>query len=193
MARSFHQSFLTDFKKQKSVKIAGLVVATILVVVLVRRMIPSNTTNATTSQTDSQQGLLETQPLDVTLNIPIDEKGNNSIVYKVTGAEIRNSIVLRGQRARAIEGRKFVILNLKLTNSLEQRVSLNSRDYVRMSLAGSEDRLAPSIHNDPVELQPISDQTTRLGFSVDASATNFKFYVGEISGEKQEVEVVFSQ
>lgn len=126
--------------------------------------------------------------LNQTIDIPVDST-QQDITYTIVDAEIKDTIVLKGTNARAVDGKQFLILNLKLSNRSEQRVRLNTRDYVRLGVNGQEERLAPSIHNDPVEVQPISDQYTRLGFSVNKSDTDYVLYLGEISEEKIEIPV----
>ena len=104
--------------------------------------------------------------------------------YTITSAELRDTIILRGERATAAPGRLVFILNLKLRNDSNQRLQLNSQDYIRLSVNGENEWLAPEIHNDPVEIQAISTKLTRLGFAINSSDKDFRLRVGEIKGEK---------
>lgn len=113
------------------------------------------------------------------------------ISYTLQSAELRNTIILRGERATAITGKMFLIINLKLKNDSNTRLQLNTQDYVRLSVNGSEEWLAPDIHNDPLEIQPISTKLTRLGFAVNTGDTNFRLQAGEIKGEKTIIPVNF--
>lgn len=141
------------------------------------------------SKQESEEVLLTTE-VNQSIEIPIGT-GDESLTYTITNAELKDSIVLRGQNARAIDGKQFLILNLKLSNKSEQRIKLDSRDYVRLGVNGGDDRLPPTIHNDPIEIQPISDQFSRLGFSVYTTDKDFVLYLGEISEEKIEIPLAF--
>lgn len=127
----------------------------------------------------------------VTLNrdfsFPIkDAKGIEvgTLKYNIEGAELRNEIVVKGQKATAVSGRTFLIFNLKLVNEGQQKIQVNTRDFVRLTVNEGQEWLAPDIHNDPVEAQPISSKYTRLGFPVNEGQKNFKVQIGEINGEK---------
>lgn len=148
----------------------------------------STSTSANSSNTST--GLTTREPavdLGKEFTFPIQDTNGREItklVYTIDSAQLAGSVVVQGQRANAVEGRKFLVLVLKLINDSNQTVNLNTRNYVRLSTNGKTDWLAGDIHNDPVEVQPISTKFTRLGFAVDGQVKNFKIQVGEINGEK---------
>lgn len=116
-----------------------------------------------------------------------DDKGKevSRIKFFIENAEIRDEIIVRGQKATSARGRTFLILNLKLTNDLNQSVEINTKDYLRLGLSSKENEwLAPDIHNDPVSVQAISTKYTRVGFAVNEGEKSFKLQIGEINGEK---------
>lgn len=122
----------------------------------------------------------------------VDQKGKEitKIKYELSNAEITDEIVVQGQKATAIKGRVFLIINLKLTNDYSKAISLNAKDYVRLSVNGNKDNwLAPEIHNDPVEVQAISTKITRVGFPINETDSNLVLRMGEIDGEKSEIEI----
>lgn len=122
----------------------------------------------------------------------LDAKGKEvtRLNYEIETAELRDEIVVQGQKATAIKGRLFLIINLKIVNPYQQPVALNARDFVRLSVNGNKnDQLAPEIHNDPVEIQAISTKKARLGFPVSESDKDLILQVGQIEGEKQEIEL----
>lgn len=107
------------------------------------------------------------------------------IKYTFDNAEIRNEIVIKGEKATAVKGRTFLIINLKLKNDENHKIVFNSRDYVRLSVNGkTQEWLAPDIHNDPLEVQAISTKLTRLGFPINDTDRDIKLQVGEVDGEK---------
>lgn len=113
----------------------------------------------------------------------------SNLKFTIENAEIRDEIIIKGQKATAIDGRTFLVLNLKITNDFEQGIQINVRDYIRLRVGKNAENLAPEIHNDPVEIQAISTKYTRLGFPIDVNADNIKIQIGEISGKKEFIEL----
>lgn len=114
------------------------------------------------------------------------------VKYMIEKAELRDEIIVKGQRATAIKGRTFLILILKITNEFKQAVEIETRDYVRLSVNGNMDEwLAPDIHNDPVKTQAISTKYTRVGFPLSETDRGLVLRVGEIDGKKEEISFKF--
>jgi hypothetical protein len=123
-----------------------------------------------------------------------DGEAVSQIKYTIQNAELRDEIVVKGQRATAVKGRSFLILNLKIANEYNKAIEIDSRDYVRLTTNGNEDeKLAPDIHNDPVEVQAISTKLTRIGFPINDTDKDLKLHVGEINGDKQTVDLRFGR
>jgi hypothetical protein len=117
-------------------------------------------------------------------------KPTKQITYSIESAELEDEIIVNGQRLKSVSGKTFLIVDLKITNDTNQGIQINTRDYVRLSVKGkTEEWTAPDIHNDPVEVQAISTKSTRLGFPVSESDKNFILRIGEISGQKTDVEI----
>ena len=140
---------------------------------------------------------LATINLDKKFSFPLkDEKGVavGSFDYVILSASIQKQIIVQGQRATAVNGREFLILNLKITNNLKKTIQLNTKDYIRLTTVSSKDeQLAPEIHNDPVEVQAISTKFTRVGIALDEADVKRKINlkVGEIDGTKQDIDLNF--
>lgn len=118
----------------------------------------------------------------------------SQIKYGVQSAALQDEILVKGERARAVEGRTFLILNLKITNTYKQGIQINSKDYVRLIVDGKKTELiAADIHNDPVEVQAISTKITRLGFPINENYKSLELQVGEISGAKSPIKLDFSK
>src|SRR3989344_263312 len=74
-----------------------------------------------------------------------DENGKevSKIKFLVENAELRDEIVVKGQKATSIKGRTFFIINLKITNEHNSAIQINSRDYIRLSYDDATEWLAP--------------------------------------------------
>jgi hypothetical protein len=140
---------------------------------------------------------LSTINLNKKFTFPLkDDKGAivGNFDYVIESAEIQKQIIVQGQRATAVDGRDFLILNLKITNNLKKTIQLNTRDYIRLTVASNpSEQLAPDIHNDPVEVQAISTKFTRVGVALDEADTRKTIHlkVGEIDGKKQDIDLNF--
>jgi hypothetical protein len=116
-----------------------------------------------------------------------------TIEYMIEKAELRDEIIVKGQRATAIPGHAFLVLSLKITNNFKQAVQVTTRDYVRLSVNGdTQELIAPEIHNDPVEVQAISTKTTSVGFPLSTSDSDISLWVGEINAEKERIPITLN-
>jgi|SRR5579885_2350837 len=151
--------------------------------------------SATTASTNTQVQIappLAQEQVNKSFTFPLRDttgKEVSKIQYVLQSAEIDNQIILKGQKATAVAGKEFLIINLQITNNYTKSIDLNTRDYVRLSVNNSSERLAPDIYNDPVEVQAISTKLTRLGFAINTSDRNLVLHVGEITGPKQDVKL----
>lgn len=135
---------------------------------------------------------LAQQQLNKDFDFPLKDatgKTVSKIHYEIQSAEEDNQVIIKGQVATAVQGKTFLILNLKIMNSYDKDVQLNTRDYVRLIVDNSSDKLAADVHNDPVDVQAISTKYTRIGFPIAADAKDLKLEVGEIDGPKQTIQL----
>lgn len=131
-----------------------------------------------------------TENLGKSFAFPImDKEGKKvgDVRYEIQNAELREEIVIRGQKATVIKGKKFLVFNLKLTNTYNKSIQINAKDFIRLSINKTNEKLAPDIHNDPVEVQAYSTKYTRVGFPVEDSAKNLTLQIGELNEKKQTV------
>jgi hypothetical protein len=172
----------------------ALVIIAIVVVVGTRKIL-TTASSGETGPVDKQSvlGAKATQEVNKDFDFPVKDTNGDQVAsfkYTVESAELRDQIVVKGQTATAVAGRTFLVINLKITNEEDKPVNINTRDYVRLSVNGNkEEWLAPDIHNDPVEVQAISTKYTRVGFPVNDSDKEIILRVGEIEGDKQEMDL----
>lgn len=153
--------------------------------------------NVSSSAASSQNYQIEkpnaTAQINRTFDFPLksSDGSTSSFGYTIVDAQLQKQIIVKGTRATAVDGRIFLIINIKLVNSRNQGLSVNTRDYLRLSVNGTTELLAPEIHNDPVEVQAISTQYARVGFPVNESDRAFVLHAGEINGKKQNIALIF--
>jgi hypothetical protein len=154
---------------------------------------PKTSSSANPASGDNRtvmQKPVATQTVNKTFSFPLlDSKGKevSQIKYTIESAELRNEIIVKGQKATAVQGKTFLVINLRLTNDYSKSIQINVRDYIRLMVNKSEEKLAPEIHNDPVEIQAISTKVTRVGFPINDTDKNLVLQIGEINGKKQTV------
>ncbi|MCH7641575.1 hypothetical protein IID22_05270 [Patescibacteria group bacterium] len=171
-------------------KVLLLIGATVVVIVGLSRLVgriggTSSSNKACVASAKAVQGI------NREFSFPL-RNGNNEevsqIKYLVEKAELRDEIIVKGQRATAVKGRVFLILTLKITNDYDQAIEIDTRDYMRLTVNNNElELLAPDIHNDPVEIQAISTKFTRLGFPINDSDKEIVLRGGEITGDKEKI------
>jgi hypothetical protein len=174
--------------------VVGIVVVIIAVVVIGNTVSKQQASSTLGASTNSKQVAvakpLAQEQLNKNFDFPLKDatgKTVSKIHYEIQSAELDNQIIIKGQIATVVQGREFLVLKLKITNDYDKDVQLNTRDYVRVTVDNSGDKLAAAIHNDPVDVQAISTTYTQLGFPIDANAKNIVLQVGEIDGAKQAV------
>lgn len=194
------KSFLSKAPKFKlpfspKILLAVLGVIVFISVVVLFRGNQNTIANQTGSEKPVAPVAKATQQINKVFNFPLrDEKGKDvsKIKYEILSASLQDEILVKGSRARAVQGRTFFILNIKITNSFTQGVQINSRDYVRLIIDGNKKELiAADIHNDPVEIQAISTKQTRIGFPIDEVYKDLELQIGEINGNKETIKLTF--
>lgn len=177
--------------KNKTTRFAIIIVIVLVVVLFgVKKIFDAKAQPqllGTTSQPQSEQpkgnGVIGRE---FTFPLIKDAKNPKQFKFYVDRAELRDEIVVKGQKATAVKGRDFLIVTIKITNEHDQAFKINTKDFVRLSVNGNTaEWLAPDIHNDPVEVQAISTKLTRVGFPVNENVTDFALQVGEITGNKE--------
>lgn len=133
---------------------------------------------------------LASQTINKELQFPLKDAKNkevSKIRYIIESAEVRDELIVKGKKARAVEGRTFLVLKLKIINTFNQSIQVNARDYIRLTVNKNvADKFAADIHSDPVEVQPDSTKQSRLAFPINEDDKNLILFIGEINGKKEE-------
>lgn len=162
---------------------------------LLTRTLFSNNSSSSSSANNNIQKPSATTTINRELSFPIkDEKGQtiSQLKFSLTDAQLTNEIIVKGQKATSVAGRQFLIVNLKIVNDSNKKIQIDTRDYLRLSVNGNQQELlAPDIHNDPVEVQALSTKYTRLGFPINVTDNQLKLKVGEINGDKTDIDLSF--
>ena len=176
--------------------LTGIILLVIVFMSLTRPSKDSGTTKTTIQNGETVGVAKKSALLNKEFIFPInDDKGIevSKLKYSVESAELRDEIIVKGQKATSLPGRTFLIVNIKIANDLDKIIKINTKDYVRLMRNGNtNEQLAPDIHNDPVEVQAISTKYTRVGFPINNSDTDLQLQVGEIKGYKETVSLAFN-
>ncbi|HVZ11564.1 MAG TPA: hypothetical protein VG965_00910 [Patescibacteria group bacterium] len=186
---------LPKFDKKKSLQVAIPVFVVIILVIGIVSVFKKSPNQAVAGVQTSNVTAVKTEDINREFKFPLkDDKGKSigEFTYRIVSAEYRHQIVVKGQTATSVQGRGFLIINIELVNSMSQGLSINTRDYIRISVNNNDKQwFAPDIHNDPVEAQAISTKETRVGLAINDSDRDIKLQIGEIDGKKTIVPVEF--
>jgi len=65
-------------------------------------------------------------------------------------------------------------------------------DLIRLVVNNQEEKkFAPDLHNNYINVAPISTKIERVGFVIDALANNLKLEIGELEADKKAVNIQF--
>lgn len=170
--------------------IVGIIIL-VIAIFAIKNVAGKSTDAATNSSSDGRVEVkkpIAQQVLNKEFSYPLKDQAGKEVSkfkYEVLSAELRDEIIVKGQKATSIKGRQFLIVNFKITNTYNKSIQINARDYIRLSVNNSSEKLAADIHNDPVEVQAISTKYTRVGFPINDTDNNLTLQVGEIDGKKE--------
>ena len=113
-----------------------------------------------------------------------------NLKVNLVNAEMANGLLVQGKRAKTREGKTFLIINMEVENTYAVPLYSFPVDLLRL-VREDDKRIAPSVHQGTVEVRPISTKKSNVGFVVDPNDKDFKLEVGEVSGEKEILEISF--
>lgn len=184
----------TNLKTRKVFAIVIVIIVGLFIATSITGIFKTSTTN-NASRNDQRSEATKskaTQTINKTFIFPLKDDKNIEVgkfKYVIGDVQLQDEIIVKGQRATAVKGRTFLIVNLKIVNDTAHVFEINTRDFIRLSIKGDKERFAADIHNDPVQIQAIATKPTRLGFPINDSNRKFVLYVGEIKGEKNPINI----
>lgn len=184
--------------KKPYLYIGGFLVLLIVAFFIGRQFSPSSSLGAITNGDGREEAPtpVATQGINKEFKFPlVDEEGKElaKITYFLESANLQDSFIYQGSKATAVKGRTFLIFDLKITNPFDKTIEVNARDYIRIKMNGTDEQLAPEIHNDPVEIQANSTKYTRIGLPINETDKDIILLVGELNGEKQTIKLNLSR
>jgi hypothetical protein len=193
----FSRKKVRRFIKRSTILPFALVGALVIIVGVILLRNASGTTSAspilgTNDKRVDIQKPKATMQINKEYNFPLKDQTGKEVskfTYRIQNAELRDEIVVKGQAATAVKGRTFLIVNVKITNNYDKDIQLNVKDFVRLIVNGTGEKLAPDIHNDPVDVQAISTKYTRVGFPINDTDKDLQLQVGEVTGAKDTIKL----
>lgn len=90
----------------------------------------------------------------------------------------------------SLPGEEFLVLSLEFANDKNFSLKANSQDLIRL-VKEENKRYAPDFFNGWIEIPAFSVKKDELAFVVSEDQKEFKLQVGNIEGEKTEIEIKF--
>ena len=112
------------------------------------------------------------------------------LTVTLTDADIDNVLLIQGKRATTREGKTFLIINMEVENKFEVPLYIFPIDLLRLVREDGKP-IAPSVHQGTVEIRPVSVKKSNVGFVINPDEKAFRIEVGDVSSEKQILEISF--
>lgn len=136
----------------------------------------------------------QTLTLDKKFEFPgLDDNGKEkgTLELRITDVEKTSQVIVQDKNYTAKGNKTFLIVNLELKNETTKRLNIFPGDLIRLIVDDEEKKFAPDLHNNYVQVAPISTKIDRLGFVIDQGASNLKLQVGELEEKKEILKLEF--
>jgi len=178
------------------IKSKGLLIAVVLVILVIAGVAWAKSKNDSPATLSDQAYVSEGNRAELNKKFSIAIRSSDgketgqALVVNVTSLQRTERILYKGKPLVAREGKDFIVINIEVENSTNNRLTVRPVDFFRL-ISESGKSYAPDIQTDPVKVEPLSSKNTRTIYIVEDGKKNLKFLIGEIKGENKEtVEVV---
>ena len=179
-------------------KSKGLIFAVVLVILVGAGIVwvRARSNNDSTANVSDQAYVSEGDKAEINKKFSIAIRSSDgketgqALVVNVASLQRTERILYKGKPLVSREGKDFIVINIEIENSTNNRLTVRPVDFFRL-VADNGKNYAPDIQTDPVKVEPLSSKNTRTIYIVTDGRKNLKFLIGEIKGENKEtVEVV---
>ena len=122
-------------------------------------------------------------------NIAIrDSEGTDTgsaLSVNTTHLERTEKVLYQGKPLVAKSGKDFLVINLEVENSTNDRLTVRPVDFYRL-IDDSGKSYAADIQTEDVKVQAQSSKKTRVIYIIGDNQKNIKLVIGEIRGENKE-------
>ena len=189
--QSIKEHLANSFLRKKIIFWLGLgVILVILIFVLIGGS--KNTSSTSVVSSDKSTKATATATIEKTFEFHAvnAKKELIPVSFTITSMERKDEIRVK-DKARKLTGSKdYLLIRIEIQNDTTDRVAIATTDHIR--LVGENDKLfAPDYHNGNVVIDPLSVRRDIVAFVVDEGVNKFTFQVGELTGDKQKIEVIF--
>jgi len=127
--------------------------------------------------------------LNKKFSVPIrNSKGEtvgSDLVVSVTTLERTSEVLYKGKPLVARSSKDFLVINLEVENSTNNRLTVRPVDFFRLVDASGK-TYAPDIQTDAVKVEPFSSKRTRTIYIISEEQKTIKLMIGEIKSENKE-------
>ena len=134
---------------------------------------------------NSQQTSISGGKFDVPIR---DSEGNETgspLRVNTINIERTEEVLYQGKPLISKEGKDFLVINLEVENSTDNRLTVRPIDFYRIT-DDSGKSYAADIQTEAVKVEPQSSKKTRVIYIIGDSQRNIKLSIGEIRGDNKE-------
>lgn len=182
----------TSKKVNLQIVIAVLVLALLIGFFAFQNSRNSRTSGKTSAVTDNKVApALARVAVDKSWMFPIPAaiKASGDVKFTITTAEKKDQLKVKNTGTKATSGKDYLLLRLEIDNPSTERIKFMSSDFIR--LVAGDKKYAPDFHNGVINLDPISTRKDLVAFSVGEETKKFIFQIGELSKDKETIEIEF--
>lgn len=182
-------SFLTDTLKKRGVQLFILIA--ILVIASYQFGRSQRPTSSVSQQRTLSQVYSKVIRVDQSVELPVTSgKEKETVIITFTTAEKTDQVVVDDKEIRARQDKLFLIANFEIDNNLVTKATILPAEVIRL-VTEKDKKFAPDLHNNQIDILPISTKIDRVGFVISKDAKDLKLQVGPLTGEKKIIQLSF--